>query len=1051
MASRDSKASRDSALALGIYETPVTKRIKERLEATHEQHPFYAEEVHALSKPDDDLRPRFNDAIAREFSIRLEARLSELKDQSDRIHLINTLASLLDEDSVVDSEQLLTSIRQSALEAAPRPPELPLSSLALLTNARNESNLHIELRRELETADSVDLLLAFIKTSGLRVLHDPLAKLRDRGIPFRVITTTYCGASDKAAIDRLVNEYGAEVKVSYESSMTRLHAKAWLFRRNSGFDTAYIGSSNLSNSALVSGMEWNVRTSSGKSPEIVNKFIATFDTYWADKHFLSYNPKTDGEQLRKALQRERFAGDPTASEITIAGLTVTPFPYQQEMLEDLQAEREQHDRHKNLLVAATGTGKTIVAALDYRNMCDKLSRRPKLLFVAHRKEILSQALRSFREVLKDGSFGELLVDGMEPKQWTHVFASIQSLNSSRLEKLAKDHFEFIIIDEFHHAEASTYRRVLNYFTPKELLGLTATPELGDGANVMEFFDYRVAHELRIWDALSLQLLAPMQYFGVNDGTDLQQVEWDKRKREYSTAALNDLYVARGNQRAKIILQNLEKYAFDLSSIKALAFCVSIEHATFMNAYFNEMGVPSAVLTGQSTADERNRTLTELRSGAIKVVFSVDLFNEGLDIPEINTVLLLRPTQSPVLFLQQIGRGLRLSPGKESCLILDFVGLHNSEFDMERRFRALTGLGGRRLVQQAEADFPLLPAGSSISLDKLTKEQVLQNLKQVTKATSKRIVELARITRTTSLTDFLGDTGLSVFEIYRPTNASWTYYLSEANLIDRYEAKKDPLVNRVRAFVHVNDLERAREYTRLLNPDGPSFGNLSQSEKAYARMFLLNIWGNRPLASVPDSFENALDQVRRNTNFCTELTELLKIQVEESKANPKGLTGPLANSPLRSHARYSLAELMGALKDDELKKLASLPREGVCYLPDQGTDLFLVTLNKDERHFTETTSYKDYPISPDLFHWESQSQTSLKSKTAQRYIHHKELSHSLLLAVRSSNNNSLGLAEAFTLLGQAEYVSHKNEKPIQFELRLHREMPQRLFLEGRTVA
>lgn len=407
-------AIKDSSFPLGIYETPVTKRVLERLDATTKTIPGATPELRSVD--DQEVKRRYNDSLAREFALRFESKLESLKDEQERIHLINTLAGLLDADTSVDTERLLTSIRATSLEAAPPLPDMPLASLALLTNAKNESNLDIELKRELETADSVDLLCAFIRTSGLRVLDEALLKLRDRGVPFRIITTTYCGATEKAAIDHLVEKYGAQVKISYESKTTRLHAKAWLFRRNSGFDTAYIGSSNLSNSALVNGMEWNVRTSSPKSPEIVSKFIATFDTYWEDKHFIDYSPSEDGPRLNEALRRERNSGEVVGSEITISGLTVTPFPYQQEMLEDLQAEREQHDRHKNLLVAATGTGKTVVAALDYRNVCEKEGKRPKLLFIAHRKEILQQALRTFREVLSDGNFGELLVDGATPNE-----------------------------------------------------------------------------------------------------------------------------------------------------------------------------------------------------------------------------------------------------------------------------------------------------------------------------------------------------------------------------------------------------------------------------------------------------------------------------------------------------------------------------------------------------------------------------------------------------------------------------------------------------------
>ena len=341
----------------------------------------------------------------------------------------------------------------------------------------------------------------------------------------------------------MVEKYQADVKICYEHKSTRLHAKAWLFRRKSGFDTAFIGSSNLSRSALVDGWEWNVRGSNTATPEVIDKFIKTFDSYWHDSHFKTFVPNSDMERLERSLRIAK-GGESSGAlrQLELSGLEVTPYPYQEEMLEALRSEREIKDRHRNLLVAATGTGKTVVAALDYRNLCEQWKRRPRLLFVAHRKEILHQARRTFREVLKDADFGELLVDGAEPHRWDFVFASVQSLRASRLEQLDPKRFDVVIIDEFHHAQAPTYNALLDHFQPRELLGLTATPERGDGENVQKYFDYRVAHELRLWDALRLQLLVPMHYYGIADGTDLSSLTWIRGKKNYNSRELSEFYI-----------------------------------------------------------------------------------------------------------------------------------------------------------------------------------------------------------------------------------------------------------------------------------------------------------------------------------------------------------------------------------------------------------------------------------------------------------------------------------------------------------------------------
>ena len=524
----------------------------------------------------------------------------------------------------------------------------------------DDTKMSVEIAREIRTADSVDLLCAFIKSSGIAVISDELEYLRDHQIPLRVITSTYCGATEAAAVRRLVEDYGAEVRICYEHKSTRLHAKAWLFRRKSGFDTAFIGSSNLSRSALVDGWEWNVRGSRSSTPEIIEKFIKTFDSYWYDNHFKTFVPEKDYARLKEALGSAKFLESKPGEKLELSGLRVEPYPYQEEMLEALESEREVHDRHRNLLIAATGTGKTVVAALDYRRLCEKLGRRPRLLFIAHRREILTQAQRTYREVVSSAGFGELLLSGVQPAQWDHVFASIQSLNSKRLAQLAPDHFEVVVIDEFHHAEAATYRAVLDYLQPRELLGLTATPERGDGENVQKYFDYRVAHELRLWDALRLQLLAPLHYYGVDDDTDLTSLTWNRGKKDYQASELSEFYIKAGEKRTRFIINELNRRIFDLSEMKALGFCVTIAHAEYMTEQFNLFGIPALAVSSKLNVGERRRAIEQLREGTIKIIFAVDIFNEGVDIPAVNTLLLLRPTQSPVLFVQQLGRGLRLN-------------------------------------------------------------------------------------------------------------------------------------------------------------------------------------------------------------------------------------------------------------------------------------------------------------------------------------------------------------------------------------------------------
>lgn len=512
---------------VGIYESLLTAKLSDQLARSVD----VRADVGKVDEAEQAL------VLARHLAPLIEQSLRSASTVEDRVDLVTRILAVLPAPHVegeglhlVEAGKILRldEVRRTgglAVDRLPRP-ATPLSDSALMTNARNEPTLAAELRTELESADQVDLLCAFVKWQGLRLLEKQLDALRHRGIPVRVITSTYLGATDARALDALVTDLGAEVRVNYETDRTRLHAKAWLLRRNTGFHTAYVGSSNLSHAALVDGLEWNVRLSAKSTPHLLDKFRATFDSYWESIEFETYRPDQDGDRLREALETASGKRTRDPLSMTLSGLEVRPKPYQAEMLEQLDAERTIHGRHRNLVVAATGTGKTVIAALDYRHLARDVHKRDlTMLFVAHRKEILSQSLRMYREVLTDATFGELLVDGNQPGQWRHVFASIQSLTSSRLSTINPDHFDVVVVDEFHHAEAASYRRLLDHVQPIEILGLTATPERADGVDVREFFGGRVATELRLWEALEQNLLCPFHYFGIFDGTDLESVQW----------------------------------------------------------------------------------------------------------------------------------------------------------------------------------------------------------------------------------------------------------------------------------------------------------------------------------------------------------------------------------------------------------------------------------------------------------------------------------------------------------------------------------------------
>ncbi len=748
----------DEGLAAGAYESLHTRGLQRALSAFPPEQQKFAD-LDAAEAP-QVLARHVAEAVRRS----LEGVSPEQRQQR-----VNELLALVsdDQDVVVALEQLLAlAVPEAAGVHRVVRPATPLSDVALLTNTRGEPSLGAELRAELASADEVDLLCAFIRWHGIRVLADELDALRVRGVPLRVITTTYRGATERRALDELVNRFGAEVRVRYDAESTRLHAKAWLFRRGSGFDTGYVGSSNLSKSALVDGLEWNVRISAVATPTLVRKFEATFDTYWNDPAFRRYDPDRDAELLDAALATE---GGPS-ERITLSGLEVRPRPHQEQILEALDAERTVHGRHRNLVVAATGTGKTVVAALDYSRLRHQ-NLGGSLLFVAHRREILEQALRTYREVLADGTFGELYVGGQRPQRWEHVFASVQSLQA--LPELPR--FDVVVIDEFHHAEAPTYRKLVA-IEADELLGLTATPERGDGGDVRSFFDGRTAFELPLGDALEQDLLCPFHYFGVADGTDLRAVEW--RRGAYDVAGLSEIYTG-NDARAAMVLTALQRQVTDVARKRALGFCVSVDHAEYMARVFTEAGIASRAVSAQTQQHERVAAAAALRSGQIRCLFTVDLFNEGVDLPDVDTLLLLRPTQSATVVLQQLGRGLRRAPGKAVLTVLDFIGQHRREYRFDLRYRALTGLPRARLIREIERGFPFLPSGSQLVLDRVARESVLTNVKGALSTRRAAVAADVASHGDLGLAEYLTEAGRDLADVYggpggrRTALHSWT--------------------------------------------------------------------------------------------------------------------------------------------------------------------------------------------------------------------------------------------------------------------------------------
>ncbi|MGF1574062.1 MAG: DEAD/DEAH box helicase family protein, partial [Sumerlaeia bacterium] len=627
-------------------------------------------------------------------------------------------------------EQLMQVSHQHDAKPQHMPrPVTPLSDSSLFTGSRGEPTLYSELKQELLSSNAVDILVSFVKWSGVRLLAEALREFTSRpGNRLRVITTSYIGATEFKAVDFLARLPNTQVRISFDTERTRLHAKAYLFTRATSFHTAYVGSSNLSNPAMTEGLEWNLKVSTKDSPHILEKIRATFETYWEYSGFRPFDPEAESDcrDLRQALNRER--GCDSASDTLITFFDLTPFDYQVEILERLAVNREVLGRYRNLIVAATGTGKTMLAAFDYRRFVESKGRssRPRLLFVAHREEILRQSLYTFRQVLRDANFGDLLVGGAEPKGHEHLFVSIQSLNSRALpDLLPSAFFDYIVVDEFHHAAAPSYQRLLEHFQPGILLGLTATPERADGFPILDFFGGEADAEIRLPEAIQRRLLCPFHYFGVTDSIDYTAIKWVSGA--YDVGALSEL-VTGNDPRAQLVVDAIHRYIAVPREMKCLCFCVSQGHAAFMARCFSGAKLPAVALDANSSREVRSSVQSQLVQSEICIICVVDLYNEGVDIPEVDTVLFLRPTESLTVFLQQLGRGLRLQRDKECLTVLDFIGRARGEFSFASRFQAVCGRTRHGMQREIEEDFPHLPAGCSIQLERVAREHVLDNIR-----------------------------------------------------------------------------------------------------------------------------------------------------------------------------------------------------------------------------------------------------------------------------------------------------------------------------------
>lgn len=1068
-------------LERGLYEKTIGTDLRRELDAESDElvsqteRLDHADAARVLAAYAEEAVKQALDSIEGDDAPVRQARLvnslidnlaSQLKDSDSR------LSDLIEGERVdlsrTKPEQLLSLVPRQNASVAEQKKGLvrPLTSVAqtsLFTGAAHEPQLFSELRREIASADEILMLVSFVKWSGLRLLMDALQEFADRGSRIRVITTTYMGATDPKAVSALAALPGASVRVSYDTKRTRLHAKAYVFRRKTGYTTAYVGSSNLTNPAMTSGLEWNLKISRADEADALDKIEGTFDAYWASPDFEPYTA-ADSKRLASAIAHEH-GGDAEGLTSATYAFDIRPYPYQQKILDALEAERTVGGHWKNLVVAATGTGKTVIAAFDYRRFCEREGQRVHLLFVAHRQEILEQARSCFRGILHDQNFGSLLVGNHHPESYAHLFASVQSFQSQRLwEKVSAGYFDCIVVDEIHHGAADSYQAIFNALRPKVLLGLTATPERMDGQSILPYFDDRIAAEISLADAIERKLLCPFTYFGVSDPSDLSGLTW--KRGGYETSELEQVYVFNekiAERRCSLILEALSRYVTDVSRMHALGFCVSKAHARFMAERFQKAGIPAVAVTADMDEDGREKARTDLADGTIKIVFAVDIYNEGVDIPEIDTVLFLRPTESLTIFMQQLGRGLRLAPGKECLTVLDFIGQQNRRYDFAPKLRALLASPTHALRREVEEGFPEAPKGCYIRLERVAQEYVLKNLAVAQGTRSRLVSALATFEEDAgqklTLGSFLAFHHLDIRAVYKV--APFERLLVEAGLEPGFEEPDE--AGLTKAFPRLCTIDSRRWIRFLLscldNADKLIWDELTSEQQRMLDMFQITLWpdsfrreAHMKVKEGSPEFDNALEclqELASEPHMARDVRRILAYRLDHIDFIDEELSWGFP-CPLDLHCQYSRDQIFLALGRKDPQNM----RQGVAYLRDCHVDVLLNTLQKSDKEFSPETRYEDYSIDERHFHWQSQNKTTPESETGQRYQTgwdaKDKVPAKIALFVREEKADQYG-TEPYTFLGFVQCESASGSRPMNIVWKLEAPIPARFIQKTARLA
>ena len=962
-------------------------------------------------------------------------------------------------------------------------------------------NFFIYLKQELLNCKKFYFIVSFIKYSGIQLLISTLDELEKQGIQGEIITSVYLNITDSKALRKLLSYENIKVKI-YNNSSESFHTKAYLFEKEK-YHSVIIGSSNISQSALYSAEEWNVKLTDSSFFNIYEKSLNQFEKLWHSNEAIELTEDfiDEYEKYKKSINTQNTF-DYRKTKIK-QKYEFIPNSMQKRVLEKLKETRENGNK-KGLVISATGTGKTYLAAMDIKQFFeinsntenklfeinDKKSKTSniKFLFIAHREELLENAINVFSKILKidKNEFGRIY-GGLKEIDKNIIFASIQSLRNCYNE-FKPSFFDYVIVDEFHHSMSDSYLKTLSYFNPKFLLGLTATPKRMDGKDILSLCDYNIVDEIGIKEALEEDLIVPFHYFGVND----YMINYDNIP--YKNGKYNEKILLQNlllNTRTDYIVEKINKFGFDGDKLSAVAFCQNIEHAFFMKEEFSKKGYKSAVITANTSSNERSEILEKFKNKKIEILCVVDILNEGIDIPTINLLLFLRPTMSSTIFIQQIGRGLRKAKNKDFVTIIDFIGNHKKDYLLINYFSSEVDnkdtlfTKKEKIINEIKNQFSNIPKSCYVELDRICQNRIIEKIEKINFSSKNILKEMyldykAEIGKSEDeflqVRDF--DTNIELFqELCLKMHSFYNAQLQfEDSKIFKKENEKNPL-NKIEiefleylekkitlvepfTFLIIDYLATGKEYINnsdLLNKYKEFFDIKRNFEKYYLlnRIFeeltedeILekNLYGYKFSKKYKNLFlnkklnekNNMKSQQKENKlNFINRLKQLIHLGLNEFKRND---LDEFNENILISYKEYKRVELQ-ILLDSKVPKGSW--RAGYANT-DKDICLFATI---DKTHiFQENLKYDNSLFADDIIQWISQPKTSHNSSVGQMFIHHKEKGFKVHIFIRKYAFMNGNKTNPFIYLGNAQYYNSQGDKPMKILWKLDKKIPQKLIYE-----